>query len=181
MAFFLPSILVQGIYTGIIGTISSITINTCSMVKTLYTHENPNVNKIIKEIDIDRRLKLIRAVINVINADSIKSNSMTMTDLEKTQIVNMVDSFTANDVGPNDDPIALCLEYLKEIIIDIHSNINEINVRVKYHNTKWFSKWRSLDIDSVISDLKTNSLILDSRFKDLTKISRFLSERNNNN
>ena len=204
MAFLLPSILVQGIYTGIIGTISSVTMSTCALAKTVYTHENPNVNRIIKSIDIERRLRLVTAVIRVINEDTKE----TVTDLEKTLIIDLVKTSTPSVAHPGsmacchlpsctqapsslalvlakqipetplaEDPIELCLSYLHETIRDIRADLLAINRKVAYHNTKWFSSWRTLDVSSYLSNLKTNAQLLNQRFDDLTKISAFLKQR----
>lgn len=184
MAFLLPSILVQGIYTGIIGTISSVTMSTCALAKTVYTHQNPNVNRIIRSIDIDRRLRLVTAVIRVIDADTKEQVS----DLEKTQIVDLVKTKVQPslaivlakqmpDTPIAEDPIELCLSYLHETIRDIRSDLLAINRKVAYHSTKWFSSWRTLDVSTYLSSLKVNAQLLDQRFDDLTKISAFLRQR----
>ncbi len=39
------TLLTQGIYSGLIGTISTVTMGTCKLVTSIYKHKNPNVNK----------------------------------------------------------------------------------------------------------------------------------------
>ncbi|XWV25610.1 hypothetical protein QJ856_gp0143 [Tupanvirus deep ocean] len=174
MAFIIPTILAQGIYAGIIGTISSVTIGTCSLVKSIYTHQNPDVTKIIKEMDIERRLHLIQAVINTIDKESTaKLATVKLNELEKTQIFEMVNT----EVDLMADPIELCLVYLHETIQDIHNDLIAINKKVAYHNTKWFSSWRTLNIKPLLDNLKINSNLLTQRFDDLTKISIFLKNK----
>jgi hypothetical protein len=174
MAFIIPTILAQGIYTGIIGTISSVTIGTCTLVKSIYTHQNPNVNNIIKKMDIERRLHLIQAVLNMIDKESnTKMANIKLNNLEKTEIFEMVGS----KIDLMTDPIELCLVYLHEIIQEIHKDLTAINKKVTYHNTKWFSAWRTLNIEPLVDNLKTNSDLLENRFNDLTKISIFLKNK----
>src|SRR5690554_2076993 len=145
MAFFIPSILVQGIYTGIIGTISSVTMSTCALVKTVYTHENPNIKKIIKAIDIERKLRLVTAVIGSIDTGTQRN----ITDLEKTQISDLIMTVT----GTREDPIEICLIYLHKTIRDIRADLLAIDRKAKYHRTLWLSSWRSLDVSSELASL----------------------------
>lgn len=174
MAYILPTILAQGIYTGIISTISTVTMGTCKLVTSIYTYENPDVIKVVQELDIDRRLMLIQAVLNTIEHTSTRQKAkMKLNDLEKTCIFEMVGAET----DLKNDPIELCLVYLHDIIQKINNDLRIINSKVAYHNTKWFSSWRTLNISSQLNNLKLNSRLLDLRFDDLTKISMFLANR----
>lgn len=189
--YFIPTILVQGIYTGIISTISTVTMGTCRLITSIYTYENPNANRIIKELDVDRKLVLIQSVLNVIDKTSTPSLhqqqqqlqhqhqhqqhqiEFKLNDLEKTLVFEMVGA----EPDLKSDPIELCLMFLHEIIKDIHADLKQINDRIAYHKTKWFNSWRSLDLSNQIASLKLNSRLLDNRFDDLTKISIFLANK----
>ena len=168
------TLLAQGIYSGLISAVSSVTVGTCRIVKSIYTHQNPDVTRVVKELDIERRLKLIQSVLNAV--DQPRENNYTkmkLNDLEKTQIFEIV----GEEVNLNNDPIQLCLFYLHDIIQEIHNNLSDINKKVAYHNTKWFSTWRSINISPYLDNLRLNSKLLDLRFNDLTRISSFLSNR----
>lgn len=168
------TLLAQGIYSGLVGAVSSITVGTCTLVKSIYTHQNPDVTRVVKELDIERKLKLIQAVINAV--DRPRENNfakMKLNDLEKTQIFEIV----GEDNNIDNDPIQLCLFYLHDIIQEIHNNLLDINRKVIYHNSKWFSTWRTLNIMPYLDNLRINTKLLDSRFNDLTKISLFLSRK----
>lgn len=172
--YIIPTILAQGIYTGVIGTISTITIGTCRLVTSIYTHQNPDITRVIRELDVDRRLLLIQSVLNKIDHDSIHEyTKIKLNDLEKTQVFEIIHA----KADLQNDPIELCLLYLHEIIQEIHNNLDEINRKVAYHNTKWFNAWRTLDIGHTLENLKINSKLLDARFDDLTKISIFLANK----
>lgn len=174
MAFFIPTILVQGIYTGIIGTISSVTIGTCSMIKTIYTHQNPDANQILKELDIERKITLIQSVLNTIDHESkSKMASVKLNELEKTQIFELIHS----EQELYNDPIELCLMYLHETIQNIHDDLLAINNKVTNHQNKWFHKWRTLNIKPMIERIRLNSKLLTERFEDLTKIAIFLRQK----
>ena len=173
-ACFIPSILLQGIYTGIISTISTVTMGTCKLISSIYTCQHSDINKIMKELDISRRLLIIQAVLSTINQNSIHKNiQIKLNDLEKTQVFNLIGS--KSDL--KNDPIELCLIYLQETIYDIHNDLFSIKNRIDYHNTKWFSSWRTLYVTDLIDNLKSNTALLNSRFDDLTKISVFLHNR----
>ena len=175
MAFLIPyTILTQGIYTGIIGTISAVTMGTCRLVTSIYNHQNPDISRVIKKLDIDRRLMLIQAVLNTIEHTAKHSEAkLKLNDLEKTQVFELVGAET----DLSNDPIELCLVYLHETIQEIHNILSNINDKVEYHNTKWFSSWRTLNVTPFIESLELNSTLLNSRFDDLTKISMFLANK----
>jgi hypothetical protein len=171
--FLVTPILTQGIYSGIINTISTATMGTCKLVTSIYNYENPNVTKYLKKLDIERKLDLIQSVIILIgkNTES-KTANIKLNDMEKTQIFEMLGS----DINLKNDPIELCLVYLDEIIQNIHGDLLAINKKVAYHNTIWFSSWRTLDVKVLLKNLKINTKLLTERFDDLTKISLFLKQ-----
>jgi hypothetical protein len=167
-------ILAQGIYAGIIGTISTVTMSTVGIAKSIYTHENPNVNRTIRELDIENRLSLIQAVLNEIESQSAKELETTrINDLEKTQIFEII----GGNIDLRKDPIELCIFSIHETIQNIHNTLIAIEKKVAYHNTKWFSSWRTLNIHDLLDDLRMYSNLLTNRFNDLLTISRFLESR----
>ena len=175
LAIFPYALLARGIYAGLIGTISTATMRACGVVKSIYTHKNPDATKLIIELDIERRLRLIQSVLNKIdNQTKQKTAKVKLNDLEKTQIFELI----GEEADLDDDPIDLCLMYLYETIQNIHNDLSAINKKIAHHNTKWFSAWRTLNIKSILESLKLHSKLLDSRFEDLTKISNFLNSLN---
>lgn len=173
MAYILPFLVAQGIYTGIITTISGVVIGTVKTVKAIYTHRNPNVDKIVNKLDLERKLILIQSVLRVINDDTTKKNIHKLNNLEKTQIFESIDM----EIDINKDPVELCLIFLQQIIQKINNDLDLINKRVANHNMKWFKSWRKLNIKDLLDNLEQHSFQLDSRFDDLTKISVFLKDK----
>jgi len=175
MAYFLAyAVITQGIYSGIISTIGLATMKTCSVIKSIYLHQNPDASKIMTELDIERKLKLIQSVLNTIDHASPQNEArLKLNNLEKTQIFELVGAETDLEK----DPIELCLYYLHDAIQKIHNDLTTINEKVAHHNTKWLSSWRTLFIIPLFDNLKLNSNLLDTRFNDLIKISTFLKNR----
>lgn len=169
------TIFAQGIYTGLISIISGVTTNACGMVKSIYTHKNPDVSRVLREMDIERRLKLIQSVLNNIeHTPEYPVSKIKLNDMEKTQIFEMVGAQSDLD----SDPIELCLFYLHDSMQEIHNSLTAINQKVENHNKKWFSSWRTLNIKPLLDNLKLNSMLLNDRFNDLTKISTFMANKN---
>ena len=54
---------------------------------------------------------------------------------------------------------------IAEICHKIADNIKKINNKIEYHNTIWFSTWRSIYLDEEIKQLEKNAKILDERIK----------------
>lgn len=177
MAYLIPyTLLAQGIYSGLIGTISTVTIGACSVIKSIYTHQNPDATKFIKELDIERRLKLVEAVLNAKHyVDRYKYTTAKLTELESSQVFELISS--RNTDVELTDPIELCLSYVHEIVNEINGNLSDIERKVAYHKTKWFSNWRALNIKAKLDLLKLNSDVLNVRFRDLMEISRFLANK----
>nr|AEX63083.1 hypothetical protein mv_R881 [Moumouvirus Monve] len=65
------TLLTQGIYAGIISAISGITVKTCGLINSIYRHKNPDVNRIIIELDIECQLRVIHSVLNKIHDKKI--------------------------------------------------------------------------------------------------------------
>jgi hypothetical protein len=168
MAALIPyTLLAQGIYSGLIGTISAVTMGTVAVVQSVYTHRNPDADRVLKKLDIERRLKLFEAILNKIN----EKTKTELDDISRAEISTIINA----DVKITSDPIALCLEFLHETITNITVLLGNLERKIYNHEQKWFSKWRVLDISSYLSDLEDQSKILSERFDDLTKIATYFS------
>ena len=175
MAALIPyTIIAQGLYSGVIGTISAVTVGTCRAIKSIYTHENPDVNKILKKYDIHNKLQLIQSVLKITQpAKKNKYEGMTISKLEQTQIFEIINEKENDEC----DPIELCLNSLHRVITRIHQNLQDLNEKVKGHNKKYFNSWRTLNIKSIMDDLELNIALLDKRFDNFMRISEFLEKK----
>lgn len=137
------------IYTGIITSISGGIYNSCKTVTSILKYKNIDVESRINALDISCKLKTIEALLKSLD---IK-----------------------NEQNINDDPIAVSLEFLNEIINIIHKDLELINRKVNYHKTKWFNKWRTLDIKNDMNKLEIDCQILDDRFTRFIEICKIKS------
>lgn len=173
------TLLTQGIYAGIISAISGITLKTCGVINSIYGHKHPDVTRIINELDIECQLRVIYSVLNKKQEQKhsdVKSTRVApLDDMEKTQVFELIELSPDNDI---DDPIELCLMYLRESVKNIHGDLSDISNKVAYHNTKWFNSWRTLNIKHFVENLKTNTRLLNERLDRLIKISAFLNDSN---
>ena len=66
--------------------------------------------------------------------------------------------------------ISKTLNYLEEILKIIEKEIENINIEIKQHQSKWFSRFRTSNCDSMIKNLIKHKKILDLRFDLLIKL-----------
>ena len=58
-----------------------------------------------------------------------------------------------------------------EILIDeINKELIDINQKINYHNSKYFSSWRSINLDNNINQLNDHNILLDKRLDNLIKL-----------
>lgn len=198
MAYFIASsILSQGVYTGILSAISTITIRTCQLITRLYKCTDRGTCNVIKRLDIERKLALIESVIRSMDIDSspdVKQHSepriindykpisvpvkglamvssmrdsMSCKPLAKVTNTSSVRSLTD---GKHPDPIEVSLTHLRDIINEVHRNIDTLTNKIEYHNSKYFNAMRTLNIEREREDLEINAKILDERYNDFMKI-----------
>jgi len=173
MALVFPYILLaNGIYSGLITGISSLTLGTCSMIGSIYSHKNPDADKCIRKLDLERKLKLIESVLNKSNVNSSRNIFR-----DKIGTESIIFDVVEGENTIMEDPIKLCLHYLHQAVEEIHNSIKKIHDKVSYHKTKWFSTWRTLNIKKQIEELEHSTKILDDRFNDLIKISQFYGKQ----
>jgi len=182
MAAIIPyTIIAQGLYSGLIRTIGTVTIGTGRSIKSVYTHKNPDVTKILVKFDIEHRLKLIQSVLNTKQkTNRINYDNMYINNLEKSQIMQIIHINNTNNTDKvvcDADPIELCLRDLHLTIQSMNKIINDMHKKSEYHKSKWFNTWRTLNLKHLLEELEDNSILLDARFNDLIKISQFLENK----
>jgi hypothetical protein len=158
------SMLTQGFYSSLVTGISSMTIGIFGTAKSIYNHQNPDLTNFLKKLDIEYQLRLVGSV--------LKSQSRVPIIVRKEHIDNKSIIFTnVTNNYVSDNPIEISLIYLSKIIEDIHKILLQIDQKVNYHQTKWLSSYRTLNIESLLTQLETHSVILKNRFDDFVKLS----------
>ena len=114
--------------------INDSTTNIYSSLSSIYYYSK-SVEKIIKELDIENKLKTIETTCASLNEAALKSRS-----------------------------IDNCLEAIHEIILNIKCDLNIINKKLAKHKKKYFNGWRSINIQKYISNLEFHCGILDKRY-----------------
>jgi hypothetical protein len=151
-------------YTAVLSQgINAILFGTFGAIKSIYNHQNPDLNNNLRRLDIEYHLRLISSV--------LKNQSYVPIVTVKEHINDQSIVFTTvQGIHSVDDPLEICLIYLSKIVNDIHVNLVLINQKVTYHQTKWGSSYRTLDIDELLNKLETDITILKNRFDDFIKI-----------
>tara|TARA_B110000211_G_C13933071_1_gene488043 strand:- start:79 stop:531 length:453 start_codon:yes stop_codon:yes gene_type:complete len=114
--------------------INDSTTNIYSSLSSIYYYSK-GIEKLIKELDIENKLKTIETTCTTLDESAMKSRS-----------------------------IENCLEAIHEIILNIKCDLNIINKKLARHKKKYFNGWRSLNIKKYISDLEFHCGILDKRY-----------------
>ena len=70
----------------------------------------------------------------------------------------------------NSPTIKISIEAINASLDDLHKILLIIDKKVHEHENKYFNKWKTLDLDEDINELKFKKKILDSRFEMLQKI-----------
>jgi len=165
-------IITQGLYGGLISGISTMTFGMCKVIKSIYSHKNPDVDNFIKKLDIEYRINLISTILKKYN--KIKTIDIKEHICDKSVIFTVVDDRSLTEstkYRTAADPLQVSLMYLSSVICDIHNDLTLINQQIEYHQSKWFNSWREMNIKKYLDSLETDSHILANRFDDFMKIS----------
>ena len=77
--------------------------------------------------------------------------------------INMVEMIIKN-IDNYNIVIESSITSLHDIILDIRSNLKEIENKIKLHKYKYLNRWRKIDCRTELLKLEQNSQILDKRF-----------------
>lgn len=131
----------------LVQSVSKTTTNIYKGLEDINSDESFHFTKILEELDIKAKLDIIHEFINELNDNNIiksKYNQSKSTDK--------------------------ILSYLCDILKNIETEIESINIEIKTHKTKWFNKFRTATYITMIDNLKKHLTILDSRFDLLLKL-----------
>jgi len=117
---------------------------TINSINYIITNDSiPEVNIIknkIIQMDLNSKLEIIHSLIKELNEEKLK-------EFQKISLKSI------------------------EILIDeINKELIDINQKINYHNSKYFSSWRSINLDNNINQLNDHNILLDKRLDNLIKL-----------
>ena len=152
--FSVPTIIYSTIGLLTINMLNGIIIGTTNTLKTIYyllPSSNPHLNTYKNQIEIlDIEFKL---------------------NLIKNWLEDNKENTNKDFNNYKDDVANLCIK--------ISDNLDDINKRISYHNTKWFSNWRTLDLNVTIENLRNSTTILNNRIHYYNLIKIYNNNGNN--
>lgn len=104
--------------------------------------EHEEVSEVMTKLDITAKVKTVEAVIQAIVQNKSETNKV----------------------------MDVCLQNLHEILDKITHTMKLLHDEIDYHNSKWFSRWRTLSVDGLVQNLKVEAVVLDKRFDTLIKL-----------
>jgi len=81
----------------------------------------------------------------------------------------LIKELNANCSCIDEESIHTCLENLHDMILRIREDLKQIGQQIEKHKTKYFSKYRSVDVKPQIYNLKLHSRLLLDRYDLLIK------------
>jgi hypothetical protein len=119
------------------------------------------IKKNILNIIIVSLLCKVSNMINYLLINETKNNNKYKDELEKLDIelkLNIISKWLINNNNNK-----LYTNSLLQICIILDDIMDKINIKIKYHNNKLFSKFRILNIDNEINELMKYIFILNNR------------------
>jgi hypothetical protein len=150
------SMIFNGINSGIIGTISTMTIKTCGSMISVHNKSYKEVIERIKNLDIEMKVETMMILIN---------------DLSK----HNYDGYTES--GRAYDPVDFCINEIEKIIKAINENLKDIESVITNHRSKWFNRWRESYIEEKYKIIENNVKIMDIRIDTLVKVSQIIASK----
>jgi hypothetical protein len=169
MQYVMCTVIIHGIYTGIVGAIGGIVIMSGQMVGANLIPCN-NELKEIEKMDIEHKLKLHMSILRKV-IEQHKLIEKEISDLTKTQIFDIIKHKPDNI----NDPIQICVNDMCKLIESIYIILRQIEKKMNLHKNKWFNGWRHINLTNNVNELKSKMDKLDVQFKDMMAISLFLS------
>lgn len=112
--------------------------NSFSLVKRFVSFQHEQIKEVLSEHDLISKLEIIQALMSDIEEDK---KSIQKQSIQKS------------------------LTNLHFVVEEIHRLMENIDNKIKYHQTKYFSTWRSLNYEDEIKKLKRYIQLMDTRYQ----------------
>lgn len=126
----------------VIKAITDTSSNVYSQLTSIISNNNHGINKLLEEMDIDAKLKTLEALIS---------------EIEKTEKYKQ-------------ESVHLSLNFIHQSISKIHKNLEKLDKEIKYHDSKWFSSYRSAEYKPTLDCIISDYIILEKRVDFLIKV-----------
>ena len=113
------------------------------ILKLFITHHHEQINEVLSESDLISKLEIMEALMN---------------DIENTTEIKI-------QGGNQSSALQKALTNLHSIVEQIEKLLDNINHKIKYHQTKYFANWRVLKYEKEIKKLKNLMKLLDIRYQ----------------
>lgn len=121
----------------------------------IITDKHPEIQEITQPMDLTSKVRVVES------------------------IVREVDSEIDHEDLEDNEPLRVSLLEVKEILENIHKDLENIKDGIEYHKTLWFHRFRSAGYKTTIHKLKLDKNALDSRLDNLVRvIALFRSKKN---
>mmetsp|Transcript_21773 Transcript_21773/g.30458 ORF Transcript_21773/g.30458 Transcript_21773/m.30458 type:complete len:203 (-) Transcript_21773:73-681(-) len=111
--------------------------------------------------------KLYETLHNMETYDTVQS---TLEELDVQVTLQVIEAVVKEIPDTSSEAVAICIKNIESCIKKIETILAGINKQVSYHNTKWFSSWRPLQLDLDLAQLKKQKTVLDQRVDLLMKV-----------
>jgi hypothetical protein len=91
-----------------------------------------------------------------------------------------MDYIEINSLVPSNS-LKISLKQIKEILDEIHKDINDIKNGIEYHKSLWFHRIRTPSYYKIIKKLKSDKYAMDSRLDNLVKVINLFSHSQETN
>ena len=169
-------------------TLSNSITSTQNVFKFIYEHKDSEYviyKREIKKFDLLNKMKIIDSLIKdtikkyIPNTDEYENfvysiNNPTIINNDNDDNFNMIElKYNINLISKIDEPIALSITSIVEIINNINEIIHKIKDKIMIHQQLYFKSFFTLCLNKEISDLNYQNSLLDLRYNmfiDLLKI-----------
>ncbi len=137
-------------------------------------------------ISVDALLSSIKNICkNITNVAiylrSSNKNNMTelLNELESLDIemkVQIIETFI-DELMIKNESVKIALFGIGFVLHKIKDDYALLHDSINYHNSKWFSSWRTFDYNVMLLNIKKNNALLDNRFDMLIKIASVISTK----
>jgi hypothetical protein len=133
---------------------------------------NPDLGLILGNLDIEYKLNLVESIIKQQLKNKSMASSKVYSPIESCLIVSKTDVIEMGPIVSEMDPFIMALNYLHKSTLDVHQALHELHIQINAHKSKWFHKWRQVDMEMNVKRLEIMVNNMWSRYDSFLKLVR---------